>query len=256
MYGGGGVIAKNITIRDNYIAHTFGELESVDTWYTWQKNTMDVGIYTDDRSQNILVEGNTIINTNTGVFMHNNQSVTLKNNIIFQPRETGVDIRNDWIINDWAFMKDNHLEGNIVYVDAEDAHPLQIFDEKDNWKRFATYDNNTLVNTAGQKEVILKKWVDNDYSTYKGKDQAFTIEEWRAIQASSGSSERSRGTPSFLKPPNDFQALIISNPSDTLLKKDLRGKKGYTYYDLEGEVTEALSIEPWQSKIVFFTIKD
>lgn len=255
LYGGGGVIARDIVIRDNYIENTFGELESVDTWYTWQKGTMDVGIYTDDLSQNILIEGNTIINTNTGVLMHNNQGVVLRNNTIFKPREMGVDVRNDWIINDWEFMKDNRLEGNIIYVDAADAHPLQVFDEKNNWRRFATYEGNTLINPAG-KEVILREWVDNDYSTYKGQDREFAAEEWKAILAGGGNAAPSRGAAALPWEGRNFRALIISNPSDVPLTKSLTAENGRAYYDLDGKVIEAVSLAPWQSAIVLLAGPD
>lgn len=255
LYGGGGVIAKDIEIRDNYIENTFGELESVDTWYTWQKTTMDVGIYTDDLSQNILIDGNTIINTNTGVLMHNNQGVVLRNNTIFKPREMGVDVRNDWIINDWEFMKDNRLEGNIIYVEAENAHPLQIFDEKDNWRRFAAYEGNILINPAG-KEVILREWVDRDYSTYKGRDREFAMAEWNAIFAGGGDMAPSRGTPAFLREGRDFQALIISNPSGEPLARSLKPEKKHAYYDLDGKKIESVSLAPWQSEIVLLAGQD
>lgn len=254
LYGDGGVIAKDIIIRNNYIENTFGELESVDTWYTWQKNTMDVGIYTDDRSHNIIIEGNTIINSNTGVLMHNNQHVVLKDNTIFKAREIGVDVRNDWLINDWEFMKDNRLEGNVIYVESQEAHPLQIFDEKDNWRRFASYENNHLVHPFG-KEVILRKWVDNDYSTYKGQNAEFSMPEWKDLQKSKKNVLQSKGTPDFIKNSSQFEALIVSNPSDEVLKKDLEGPAKSKYYNLNGQLLNSIELKPWRSKILIKVIQ-
>jgi hypothetical protein len=150
-------------------------------------------------------------------------------------------------------MKDNRLEGNIVYVEAPQAHSLQIFDEQDNWKRFATYQDNLFINTAG-KEVILREWVNKDYSTYKGRDRKFTTTEWKAVQGDDGNREKTHVLSPIAERPGAFRAAIFCNPSDEPLTIDLQNTAGSVGYDLAGQAIKSVSLSPWESQIIFLVL--
>lgn len=102
---GEGKTNQNQQVVDNIIMNGFGAVEGSNSVF----DAPAEGIYLDDNSNNIDLIGNTIANCgNNGIFLHNTQQITLRNNTVYNSRYQlaaqhdhlgeairGLDIRNN-----------------------------------------------------------------------------------------------------------------------------------------------------------------
>ena len=158
--GVNGISLKGIKIIGNIVLNGIGVSEGTDKPGTASSN----GIYMDDNTSNVLIDGNTVSNCGkSGIFFHNAFSMTLQNNTVFDNatqltmvHDYGMPnalLRNNVINNDIFFSKYAAQVVTNVVTMADDINLLGIMDSNyycrpfdDNLVTKASY-----VNSAGNR---------------------------------------------------------------------------------------------------------
>ncbi|MEP6583496.1 MAG: right-handed parallel beta-helix repeat-containing protein [Ginsengibacter sp.] len=158
--GTSGIPFKGIKVIGNIIKNGIGISEGTDKPGTSSSN----GIYMDDNTSNVLIDGNTVLNCGkSGIFFHNAFSITLNNNTIFDNGTQLIMVhdyampnallRNNIINKDIFFSKLTTQVATNVSTMADDINMLGVMDSNyycrpldDNLVTKASY-----INTAGTR---------------------------------------------------------------------------------------------------------
>jgi len=92
---GGGIYAyqqRDVAILNNIVHDAVGGTAGTPSTFSTQTH----GIYLDDDTQQVLVQGNTVANVSgAGVYLHNNRDVTVTGNLIYNAGEEGIQMTDD-----------------------------------------------------------------------------------------------------------------------------------------------------------------
>ncbi len=246
---------KDCSIEYNYIENVCSFLRDGGGIYTWSSdvnNAIDygsviryniinktrgtAGIYIDDRTTDISIEDNTIINSNglihgpsrctRGIFLHNAKNIIFRNNILFN-NQSGFLAKSNYegcTINNNLFCNISTTPGYIPF----DARMGQI----DSLNSVISLDSNIYVDRT-RTEIFRV--------AYQGTDYSFS--EW---QTAAGKDPNSTLVNTSLEEGEEEELLY----NDTKQAKifDLRN---YVYTDIYGEeISGELTLEPFTSQIV------
>lgn len=82
---------QNVRLEQNIVRNAYGSTAGT----PWD-NTGTHGIYIDDNSEFVIVKGNAVANVSgSGLYLHNTRSVTVTENLFFNPDETGIQLIDD-----------------------------------------------------------------------------------------------------------------------------------------------------------------
>ncbi len=246
---------KDCSIEYNYIENVCTLLNDGGGIYTWSSdvnNAIDygsviryniinktrgtAGIYIDDRTTDISIENNTIINSNglihgpsrctRGIFLHNAKNIIFRNNILFN-NQSGFLAKSNYegcIINNNLFCNISTTPGYIPF----EARMGQI----DSLNSVISLDSNIYVDRT-RTEIFRV--------AYQGTDYSFS--EW---QTASGKDSNSTLVNTSLEEGEEEELLY----NDTKLSKTF-DLENYVYTDIYGEeISEELTLEPFTSQIV------
>lgn len=157
-------------IRENIVRDCIGNAEGTADWFD-SKGTAAQGIYPDDASYDIHILGNTVINADWSVQIHNSHDDEIRGNTLYQWRDSGIMLSEDSIVGLGA-TRDNVTEENTFYSQtgrfaiAErgwiGGHDFGTYDYNRYWHDDTHLLFSTTDNTSGS--------VTNDYS----------LAEWQA----------------------------------------------------------------------------
>lgn len=168
IYLGGG----SHVVRSNVVVDMVGNAEGTASFFT-DHGTAAQGIYPDDRTHDIRIEDNTVVNADFGIQVHNSYQDQIRNNHVYGCREAGLHFSEDTIVNVVGFVHDNVTEGNTVlcrpgaFAVVEGGY-LGVAD-------FGTFDHNTYWHEQGQPVVRRTlfsggQWDSREYSLQGWRD--------------------------------------------------------------------------------------
>ena len=175
--GGGIYTYKNVEtgneIVDNIVLNSIG----TDDGTKYHNPKAAIGIYLDDMTKGIKVQGNTVAYCGRGIFLHNARDIEITNNTAFRNRNVqlamsqdasgnGEVIRNN-IVRDNVFFGGGH--GELVYSLSTNT--------TDDTHLFGTFTNNYAYNPYDS--VLVKTNFAPRYPTDNTKHiKMFTLSEW------------------------------------------------------------------------------
>lgn len=145
-------------INSNIITDSIGNFSG-----TPLHNTNAHGIYIDLGTNNMNISGNTIANTDRGIFIHVSSNNTVTDNLTYNSRVSGLSIMEDSYVNSGT-VKNNTVLHNTFFNNSY-IHPSALFEGFLGSVAFGSYNNNKYFGTyygfpISQQVLDLK----NDYS--------------------------------------------------------------------------------------------
>lgn len=153
----------------NTIVDSLGNPEGTPSFFT-TGSTAAQGIYPDDRSHDIVIEDNTVVNADWGLQLHNTYNDRIRRNTFYASRKSGIMISEDSIVGIPGFVHDNVIEDNIVFV-VGDAFAVREAHRLESTADFAAYDANTYWHE--RERVPFAR------STLSGGEVEYTFDQWR-----------------------------------------------------------------------------
>ncbi len=131
------------------------------------------GIYADDRSHDLKIEDNLVVNAKWCIQIHNSGLNHVRNNKLYACRHAGVLISEDAIVNLPGIVHDNVIEGNLFFSTGGGlaVHEIGRLGRID----FATYASNKYWFQKDQKAFSRVLLESGQYSS-----QSYDLQDWRA----------------------------------------------------------------------------
>jgi len=149
------------------------------------KATQAHGIYLDNDSNNVTVSGNTVSNTDMGIYIHDSYSNTVTGNIVYQARKNGLLVQEDPAVA-LGTVKNNTITENI-FLNNSTAKASALFQGILGNVAFGTYNFNTYFSSYVGYPVSQR--VVNTMTNY-------SLADWRTA---SGQDAQSSDIGSFFK---------------------------------------------------------
>lgn len=130
------------------------------------------GIYLDDLTSGVLVEDNTVIDTDHGIFLHVANRNTVRNNRLFGNRVSQIWLQ-ETPTNATGELYDNVIEGNLIAPVSPQAVGLLLQSSYASTAAFARFDRNRYYDRASAAAVAA--------STTTG-NYLYTLNQWRATR--------------------------------------------------------------------------
>jgi parallel beta-helix repeat protein len=232
---GGGIYVggtpKNVgsghVIRGNTVVDSMGNKDG-----TSSSTTAGQGIYIDVDAHDVVVEDNTIVNTDWGLQLHVTHNNTLRGNTVFASRRSGLFAS--------AGCHDNVVE-QTVFFSASGAPAIHEAYDSAVTVAQVTYNKNRYWHQEGKRPMRRKIGTST---------QEYTLEEWRAATGfdalSTDLATAYHVSPDQNDPADDAQILL--NPTSTERSVDLGNT---TYCDLnDAEVSGTVIVPPFSSKVL------
>lgn len=118
--------------------------------------TLAAGIYLDDFTNGVMVEGNTVRNAERGIYLHNAFDNTVQKNTVFGARAYGLVLAADHAVYPVAGSRSNTIRSNVV-VSTEGAPFVYYLDRAGRDFIDVMDDNAYLGNKSGKGFVIHRK---------------------------------------------------------------------------------------------------
>ncbi len=250
---------KNCKIENNYIENVCTILRDGGGIYTWSSdvnNAIDygsviryniinrtrgaAGIYMDDRTTDVIIENNTIINSNglihgytkcsRGLFLHNTKNVVFRNNTMFN--------------NQGCFLVKGSYEGNTInnniFCNISTTQGYFPFEARMGQMKFTS----TVIS------------LDDNLYVDRTRDELFRDDE-KGVNYSFSGWQIAAGKDSN----SVLENSPLENEDDELFYNDTKATKtidlgGYIYRDVYGkEVSGKFTLEPFTSRILIKTTK-
>lgn len=172
---GGGIYmgGKDHQIRQNIVKNCIGTSEGTPAFFD-SKRTAAHGIYPDDFTNNILIEDNTVINTDYGILLHNTYNDNVKNNTFYATRGAAIYTSENGAVSP-GYIHNNIIENNILYnFSSQNAAMMESS------RNFAAYKNNFYAHPYFPYSVY----------TYKdGVKKYYSLSEWQEKSFDSNSRD-------------------------------------------------------------------
>jgi parallel beta-helix repeat protein len=170
---GGGIYmgGSGHEVRGNTVIDSLGNAEGTPSFFTDQ-GTAAQGIYADDRSHDIVIEGNTVVNADLGLQLHNTYNDVVRGNTFYANRESGVYVSEDSIVGIPGQVHDNRIEQNVVFVTGADAFAVREWYGLGWTVDFAGYADNIYWHEDGRTPFFRSVW-DEAWEGY-------SFDDWRA----------------------------------------------------------------------------
>jgi hypothetical protein len=158
-------------VRGNLVRDSIGNAEGVPEFFT-NKGTAAQGIYADDRTHDIVIEDNTVVNADLGYQIHNSYADKISNNTSYACREHAIWFSEDGIVNVPGFVHDNVTTDNIFFP-SPGADALG----EGGWLgviNFGSFESNRYWHSKGQLPIYQSLLVGGQYEEHK-----YTLQQWR-----------------------------------------------------------------------------
>ena len=172
IYGGGD--GTNRKVIDNIVLNGIGAPAGAN-----RTGGMAEGIYLDDRTTNVEVEGNSVaFCSSTGIFLHNAQKSIVKNNTVFS---CGMELRlkHDNIAADSPII-DCDIQNNVLCTNNLASNSALLYYQtrsESDLSHLGTLDNNYYWHPYLHNQYIIYRVYDTSTIVYT----PINIEEWKAV---------------------------------------------------------------------------
>jgi uncharacterized repeat protein (TIGR02059 family) len=186
----GDVVSVNRIVRNNIILNTKGAYPGCEAYASYEAYGKACGIYMDERSQNVEISGNTVVNCSwAGIVIHKAKNIDINNNnsynnangqILFVYEATG-EVEN--IISTGNKFISKTVDQPTYF------HRIHV---NENPNVTGTFDNNYYsrpINDHATIHVYLNNLNGNDW-----KDQWYTLAEWQTYTGEDANSHKSNVT--------------------------------------------------------------
>lgn len=167
-----GKYANDIDIIDNIVLHGYG-----DTVATTLADPATHGIYVDDDSYDINIEGNTIAFMGTsGIYLHNTKDINVTDNTVYAGQEEAIRYKDDDI---GEYRTQNSTVQNNLFVAPDRTTPVLTArtnkDEQSFFKNLGNIDENLYCNPFAEPTVV------RIYPDMPHSDRLISLDAWRQI---------------------------------------------------------------------------
>ena len=169
LYDGGGIYTghekTNLLIKHNLVRDIIGNAEG-----TPASEPSDViGIYLDEKSSGVTVEGNIVFNCGTtGMLLHNAHNNTIVNNVFYNNHKRSVHLSEGY---QQDYMHDNDFYNNILFATGAEELTWLEASAFSSSGTMGTYNNNLHYNPNFENTIKYKR----------GSTQYYTLEQWRTV---------------------------------------------------------------------------
>lgn len=163
------------TIENNTVLHVTGGLAGKPAHLASQAQ----GIYLDDLTSGVMVRGNTVVDADNGIQLHNAANNRVEGNTLYGNRHHQIWLQEgSQRLNAGGDVYDNLVLGNRLFSTLSNKTPIGHSTglAKDNTHDFAGYDNN-LYFTLSSPTISTETW--------PGGGVVYTLPEWQAATTSS-----------------------------------------------------------------------
>jgi len=242
----------NLLLKNNYINGYCTVITDGGGIYTWHStspgnrilgnivmnSTDDLGIYIDDESENIEIEGNTSAFNGVGIFIHNSRYIKIVNNLCYNNHGSQI-------------LFAVHGRTLIDHIQIRDNYTFTLGKRKQYSMRarFVNGEHNVFENNCWA-DPFKKRLINSESSVWKTK--VYTVQEWQSIGNITDRAISRTFTESGLADTTGFVKFYI-NPSKSVKTVELPG----TYRDLDNQLyVGTVQLEPYSSIVLMAEGKD
>jgi parallel beta-helix repeat protein len=166
---------NNSTIENNTMLHVVGGLPGKPA----NIRTQAQGIYLDDLTSGVTVRGNTVVDADNGIQIHNAANNRIENNTLYGNRRHHIWLQEgSKVVSSEGDIHDNLVLGNRFFsTSATPAIRQETSLPKTNTDRFANYDSNLYFTFL---------WPNISSESWPGGAALYTLPEWQAAVTSTG----------------------------------------------------------------------
>lgn len=219
--------------KNNIIFNGLGALAMAGTSYAGF--TGSEGLYLDDFSRYITLEGNTVFNTTDGIYLHNGSRNTVRNNTLFNNFENQFYVKQ---IPNQSLRDSFYITGNKIYSSLLNCYPFRFYTSiaQPSVDYFATTMDSNYYSHVGQESQIFNFMANPAYLTLAG---------WQT----SGYDAHSYGTPTGV---TSATALLKYNATKLPVTYPLTGTYRDITYASTGKVyVNFITLQPFTSAILY-----
>jgi len=186
------------------------------------------GVYLDDQSENVLVDGNTVIDAYTGIFVHGGINHVITNNTIYA-YSIGLQFSGAYTNN--SYFTGNVIQDNLIVIEQSSLR---------SYTRYGTYAfdvNSSTINYFGNKYYF--PFGTESQPNYFSLGGTKNLQQWKDHDAVMDWNRDTEEviTPSLFvnttKPREDY-LLLFTNPSDEIITVEASDLPYTDYIDLDG----------------------
>ncbi|MEP7251248.1 MAG: right-handed parallel beta-helix repeat-containing protein [Ginsengibacter sp.] len=198
--GTAGVTLYGQKVIGNIIRNGIGISEGTDKPGSSSSN----GIYMDDNSSNVLIDGNTVTNCGkSGIFFHNAFKMTLTNNTVFDNATQLIMVHDYGMPN--ALLRNNVIKNNILFSKYESQVITNVSTMANDLNLIGTMDYNHYCRPLDDNLVTKASFIDN---TGNRVDQILDLAGWQSTyQLDNASTKTPLQIPAYIttiNTPNKF----------------------------------------------------
>jgi len=243
---------SNLLVKNNYINGFCTVNTDGGGIYTWHSTSpgnrilgnivvnsrYDLGIYIDDESENIEVDGNTAAFNGSGIFIHNSRYIKVFNNLCYNNHGSQLLlVRHGSTLLDYNQIKNNQT----FTMGKREHYSLRA--------RFVNGEHNVFENNCWA-DPFKKGLINSESSVWKTK--VYTVPEWQSLGYVTDRTIPKTFAESGLPDTTGYVKFFI-NPSKSIKTLDLDG----TYRDLDNQVyVGTVQLEPYTSIVLLAEERD
>ncbi|MEZ4825162.1 MAG: right-handed parallel beta-helix repeat-containing protein [Bacteroidia bacterium] len=185
-WSNGTVVETGREITNNVILHIHGNGYGTDD----STKRVGEGIYTDDRSLNVLIKKNSIAWCgDKGIYIHNSQNIdVIENTVYAAPRQ--LYIRHDDGKPTYPIINCD-VSGNILVSLSPEEVCIDLFTYKNDVNTFGTINKNFLISPQDPDWINRRRW-NPTYPAGKEIVEEFSLKQWQTITPYDHSSKPSQ----------------------------------------------------------------
>ena len=236
----------NLLIKNNFIDGYCRVITDGGGIYTWHSTSPgnrilgnivmnsvdDLGIYIDDESENILIEGNTTAYNGAGIFIHNSRYNKILNNLCYNNHGSQILL----VRHGRTLLDHNEIKNNYTFtLGRRTQYSVRA--------RFVNGENNVFENNCWA-DPYKKRLINSESSVWKTK--IYTVPEWQSLGNITDRTMRNTFAESGLSDTTGY-VKFYTNPSKSVKTFELEG----TYRDLDDQLyVGTVQLEPYTSIVL------
>ena len=237
---------SNLLLKNNYVNGYCQVITDGGGIYTWHSTSQgnriignivmnskdDLGIYIDDESENILIEGNTTAYNGAGIFIHNSRYIQVVNNLCFNNHGSQILFaRHGSTLLDYNEIRNNYT----FTLGKRTQYSMRA--------RFVNGEHNVFENNCWA-DPFKKRLINSESSVWKTK--VYTVPEWQALGNITDRTIEKTFAESGKTDTTGYVKFFI-NPSENIKTFQLEG----TYRDLDSQLyVGTVQLEPYTSIVL------
>ncbi len=141
------------------------------------------GIYIDDHSTEVEIEGNTVAHSNRGIYVHNSKNLSITNNTLYD-NDVQFSIRKD---DKSIVVEDLKVFDNVFFAKLPTQWLTNLYSFYNDFHKFGNFESNYYSRPLKDSLGILVEYLNNNTQM----TLPLTLKEWRAQYSKDNNSHRS-----------------------------------------------------------------